>query len=354
MSLNIPPVRPNSKMTDRLDELKSQKGILSTVVGSYPVPHWMLTSRDQVSLRDAIMVTLKTQELAGIDVVSDGELSRYDPSHPETQGMIEYFVRPLDGVEGSVSLDDMKNFVSERRLAFRRKPAGIVTGRVSQGTLNLPEDCNIVRMLTDRPIKFTLTSPYMLANMLLNKYYANKEELAWDISQVLKHQVQEIKADVIQVDEAHLTGHPEDWRWAAKVINNVLDSVQGEKAVHLCFGNYRGQTIQSGKWEDLVGFLNELEADHVVLEAARRSPMSLRALKEVKSSLELGIGVIDIKDNEIETERLVSNRINQAVKILGKTRVKWVHPDCGLWMLHRSVADGKLRTLVKGLELYLD
>ena len=52
--------------------------IQTTVVGSYPVPAWLRVYNTRESLRDAMMVVLKTQELAGIDVVADGELYRWD------------------------------------------------------------------------------------------------------------------------------------------------------------------------------------------------------------------------------------------------------------------------------------
>ena len=73
--------------------------IRTTVVGSYPVPTWLRVSSTRESLRDAMLAVLKTQELAGIDVVADGELYRWDVNHPETNGMIDYFVRPMTGVE---------------------------------------------------------------------------------------------------------------------------------------------------------------------------------------------------------------------------------------------------------------
>jgi len=72
--------------------------ILTTVVGSYPTPQWFFGQTSRTALRDAIMVVLKTQELAGIDAVADGELNRFDPSHPETNGMIDYFVRQMHGI----------------------------------------------------------------------------------------------------------------------------------------------------------------------------------------------------------------------------------------------------------------
>ena len=75
----------------------------TTVVGSYPLPSWLSAQPSTPALRDAIMVVLKTQELAGLDVVSDGELSRFNPNHPETNGMIDYFVAPMGGISTGLS-----------------------------------------------------------------------------------------------------------------------------------------------------------------------------------------------------------------------------------------------------------
>jgi 5-methyltetrahydropteroyltriglutamate--homocysteine methyltransferase len=299
------------------------------------------------------MVVLKAQELAGIDVVSDGELMRFDPSHPETQGMIDYFVRPLEGIVTKFGREAISAFQAEGRLSYRTQPAGVVVDRIGPGTLNLPSDFAFVKGLSVKPLKFTLTSPYMLAQVLVDRFYGDKKTVAQDIASVLRGQVSELDADVIQVDEAHLTGHPQDWPWAAEAINRVLGAVKGKSAVHLCFGNYGGQTVQRGFWRDLVPFFNALEADHVVLEFARRGYNELEVFKEVKPKLKLGIGVVDIKDNEVETPETIAKRIEGAVKALGAERVGWVHPDCGLWMLHRSIAERKLRVLVEGRDLFL-
>ena len=208
------------------------------------------------------------------------------------------------------------------------------------------------RGLTERPKKFTVTSPYMLAKVLADEHYEHFEDLVIALADVIKAQLSGIDAQVIQVDEANVTGHPDDGPTAALGINRVLEAATGERAVHLCYGNYGGQTVQQGTYDKLVEFLNALEADHVVLEIARRPEVELSLLKDVKPSLGLGIGVIDIKDNEVETPEEVARRIERAASELGAERVRYVHPDCGFWMLPRSVADAKMRSLVLGRDLY--
>lgn len=326
--------------------------IKTTVVGSYPVPMWLRVVSNRESLRDAMLAVLKTQELAGIDVVADGELYRWDINHAETNGMIDYFIRPLDGICTELSYRELQDWRGRQDMQYRARPAGLVRGPIGPGRLNLPDDYALFRDLTHRPKKFTVTSPYMLAKVLADEYYRDRRTLVMALADVLRDQLQRIDADVVQVDEANVTGHPEDGEIAAAGINRVLEGAGGEKAVHLCFGNYGGQTIQKGTYARLVEFLNSLRVDHLVLEAARRPEAELAMLGEVKPPIGLGIGVVDIKDNEVETPQQIARRIERAVTALGADRIRYVHPDCGFWMLPRSVADAKMRALVMGRDLF--
>ena len=81
--------------------------IQTTVVGSYPVPDWLVANPSEQALIDATRVVIDTQEQCGVDVVCDGELYRFDINHPETNGMIEYFVRPMDGITQRFSFEDL-------------------------------------------------------------------------------------------------------------------------------------------------------------------------------------------------------------------------------------------------------
>ena len=326
--------------------------IKTTVVGSYPVPAWLRIVSNTESLRDAMLAVLKIQELAGIEVVADGELYRWDLNHAETNGMIDYFVRPMSGIETELDHDQLVRWRQQQGMGFRTKPPGIVTGPIGSGQLDLASDYALFRDLTDRPKKFTVTSPYMLAKTLADNHYQDFSALVMALGDVLKQQVAEVDAGIIQVDEANITGHAEDAAIAAAGINCVLAGTQHEKAVHLCFGNYGGQTIQKGTYDQLVEFLNALEADHVVLELARRPESELAMLRDVKKSLGLGIGVIDIKDNEVETPETVARRISRVADEVGAERIQYVHPDCGFWMLPRAVADAKMRALVAGRDLF--
>lgn len=326
--------------------------IKATVVGSYPVPSWLIGNTSRLVLRDAMMAVLKTQELAGLDLVTDGELMRFDPSHPETNGMVDYFVSQMDGIRKHFTLSDFERFRSDRASGYRLLTAGMVAGKISEGTLNLPRDYEFARALTKLPFKFTCTGPHMLARVLTNCFYKDVADLAMDIAAVLRRQLQAVEADTVQLDEACIIGYPQDSPWAAQAINHVLDGVLNEKAVHICFGNYGGQPMLKGFWRDLIPFLNSLRTDHLVLEFARRGYEELPVFSDLDSKIRLGIGLIDIKDNEVEAPELIASRIEHIVKTLGEKRLQYVHPDCGFWMLQRSVVDRKMRSLVEGRNLF--
>ena len=123
--------------------------------------------------------------------------------------------------------------------------------------------------------------------------------------------------------------------------------------MHFCFGNYGGQTIQTGKWKPLLEFLDSLHADHLVLELAHRPKDDLEAIRDLNGKIGIGLGVVDIKVNQVETAEEIARAIEEAEKVIGPGRVRYVHPDCGFWMLKRSVADRKMAALAIGRDLFL-
>lgn len=333
--------------------MPSEPSILTTTVGSYPIPEWLPALPSEQARLDATRVVFDIQRQAAVDLPTDGELYRFDVNHPDTNGMIEYFIRPMAGVRAQVGRGDHEAFARLGAMRFRRKPAGVVEGPLGEGSLNLLADCELAAGVAGGPFKFTVTSPYMLARTLLDRHYGAFPELLMAVAEVLARQVAGLPCACLQVDEANVPGNPADGPLAAAAVNCVLDAFEGRRAVHLCFGNYGGQTIQKGEWRALLDFLNRLHADHLVLEMAHRPTADLEALKDVDPRIRLGIGVVDVKVNHVETAEEIAASLDRAEGLLGCGRVAWIHPDCGLWMLKRSVADRKIAALAKGRDLYL-
>jgi 5-methyltetrahydropteroyltriglutamate--homocysteine methyltransferase len=307
----------------------SEPSILTTTVGSYPIPEWLAALPSEQARLDATRVLF------------------------DTNGMIEYFIRPMAGIRAQVGRSDHEAFAGMDTMRFRRKAAGVVEAPLGEGSLNLMADCELAASVAGGPFKFTVTSPYMLTRTLLDRHYGSFEELLMAMAGLLAQQVAGLPCACLQVDEANIPGNPSEGPIAASAINRVLDCFTGTRAVHLCFGNYGGQTIQKGEWRVLIDFLNRLHADHLVLEMAHRSAADLEALRGVDPRIRLGIGVVDVKVNHVETPEEIAGAIERAERVLGRGRVGWIHPDCGFWMLRRSVADRKIAALAKGRDLYL-
>ncbi len=333
--------------------MDSTPRIKTTTVGSYPVPAWLGNSPSEQDIVDATRVILHTQETAGLDVVCDGEVYRYDLSHPETNGMIEYFTAPMGGVRSALTFDLIREFENDGSMGWRRLPAGIVEEPVTSGTMNLALPCRRAKSLAQKPFKFALTGPHMLAKTLVDRHYGNIHDLTDAIADVLAEQVSRLDADIVQIDEANLPGHPEEWEWAAAAMNKVLDAVPGIPAVHLCFGNYAGQQPQDGSWGRLMDYLNALHADHVVMECAHRPAEELVAFRELRPEIGLGLGVLDVKSTVVESADGIARLIGRVEEIMGEGRVTYIHPDCGLWNHKRYVADRKIAALNAGRDLYL-
>src|SRR5688572_14647225 len=128
--------------------------ILTTTVGSYPVPDWLAALPSDQARLDATRVVFDIQRQAGIDLPTDGELYRFDVNHPDTNGMIEYFLAPLDGIRARLGRTDHEAFARKETMSFRRKPAAVVTGPLRQGGLNLIADCEKAASVANGPFKF--------------------------------------------------------------------------------------------------------------------------------------------------------------------------------------------------------
>jgi 5-methyltetrahydropteroyltriglutamate--homocysteine methyltransferase len=324
--------------------------IQTTTVGSFPAPSWCGPRPVKGTLDDAARVIIALQKEAGVDLVTDGEVERRDPDNPLTGGMVGYFVYPLSGVRKMLTAAE----TADARIRGVRPPFAVVEGILGPGSLDLPAACVRGRTLTrGAKYKFTLSAPHLLASTIADRHYGDKQKLTMAIADILAVQAAGCDADVVQVDEAALPRMPQDWRFAADAMNKVLDAIRGKRAVHLCLGNYGGQRAAGSKTLDhLLGYLNTLHADHVVLECKRNALGSLEAFRDLNPKLKLGLGVVDIKSTEAETPDEVAADLERFERILGPGRVEYIHPDCGFVFALRNVIEAKLQAMVQGRDLY--
>ncbi|HUZ78439.1 MAG TPA: hypothetical protein VMV93_12750 [Chloroflexota bacterium] len=322
----------------------------TSVVGGYAVPEWLANAKtdffqrrlsrsvlDTIHLA-ALKAAVKDQELAGIDVVTDGEVQR--------DNSLDYFLARLPGV-------DIDNRVKAYYLDFFD---AVVRSAVSPAPLGLLEDYALVTSLTEQPIKCTITGAYSMVRRLRDEYYGSAQKMGDALAETINGELLRLQAAgcaYIQVDDEYISGFPEEAGWAMKLLNRSLEGIHVHKALHVCFGNRYGKPSWAGDYSYLLPAVLDAHIDQLTLEFARRGYADLQALRGTTLPFELGLGVIDVKDVQVETPELVAKRIVQATSYVRPEKI-WVNPDCGLRHLSVDVARAKLSAMVKGARLARD
>ncbi|MBV9504390.1 MAG: methionine synthase [Acidobacteriia bacterium] len=319
----------------------------TTVVGSYSMPGWLerlkteyfarrISRHDLDEIHDtAVKADIKDQEVAGIDIITDGEARR--------DNMVDYFVERFPGVQIDRS---SKKFYYDFY-------DSVVQGRLPMASLGLVADFKFLRGNTDREVKICITGPHCLSKRIRNLYYPSEEALAMDLARVINLEMKElVKAGAtnIQIDEPYFSGFPEDLPWAIKVLNCMVEGVNASVGLHICYGNRYGKPSWEGSYRYLFPTVLNARVQKLTLEFARRGGEDLDLFKEFETPFQLGVGVIDVKTHDVETPDIVAERIRKALDIVPPERI-FVLPDCGLFHLPRDVAFAKLKSMVEGTKV---
>jgi 5-methyltetrahydropteroyltriglutamate--homocysteine methyltransferase len=319
----------------------------TTVVGSYSMPGWLerlkteyfarrISRQDLDEIHDtAVKAAIKDQEVAGIDILTDGELRR--------DNMIDYFVERLPGVQ----------FDRSSKKFYYDFYDSEVIGKLPSGRLGLTDDFLFLKGSTERETKICITGPHSLSKRIRNKFYTSEAEFAKELARVLNCELKElVKAGArrIQIDEPYISGFPEDLSWAVDAINALVEGVGATIAVHICYGNRYGKPSWEGSYRYLFPKILEAKVHQLTMEFARRGGEDLDLFREFDTKFELGVGVIDVKTQAVETPELVAERIRKALEVLPKERL-FILPDCGCFHLPRNIAFAKLSAMVEGTRL---
>jgi len=319
----------------------------TTMVGSYSMPGWLerlktdyfarrISRHDLDEIHDAaVRSAIKDQEMAGLDIVTDGELRR--------DNMIDYFVERLPGIQ----IDR-----SSKKFYYDFYDSEVI-GKIPMASVGLTDDFRFLLANTEREAKISITGPHSLTKRVRNKHYPTEEALATDIARVLNMELKELVkagAKYIQIDEPYYSGFPEDIQWGVKVLNILVDGVNANIAVHICYGNRYGKPSWEGSYRYLFPAILDAKVNSLSLEFARRGGEDMDLFREFKVPFDLGAGVIDVKDNSIETPEIVAERIRKALQFVPPEKL-YILPDCGLFHLPRDVAFNKLRAMVAGARI---
>jgi 5-methyltetrahydropteroyltriglutamate--homocysteine methyltransferase len=198
-----------------------------------------------------------------------------------------------------------------------------------------------------------MSGPHTLVKRIQNQHYPSEEAFALDLGRVLNLELRELARSGVkelQIDEPYYSGFPEDLPWAIKAVNAMVESVDANVTLHICYGNRYGKPSFEGSYKYLFPAIAEAKVHAISLEFARRGDEDLQLFEQFKVPFMLGLGVVDVKSHDIESAGVVADRIRRALKILPAERLI-INPDCGLVHLPRDVAFAKLSAMVEGTRL---
>ncbi len=330
----------------------------TSLVGSYSQPNWLI-DRDKLGGRlpprtraielwrvdpeqlseaqnDATLIAIHEQEMAGLDIITDGEIRRESYSNR--------FATALTGV-------DLANPGTAIDRTGKLNPVPRITGRIRRQRPVEVEDVKFLRAHTDRRIKMTVPGPFTMSQQAQNDFYENEWEMALDYAVAVNEEAQDLfnaGADIVQIDEPYMQARPEAARqYGLEALNRALEDLTGETAVHICFGYAAHQHDRPEGYS----FLREL-ADcpvHGVSIETAQSGLDCQILATLPDK-KIILGVLDLSTHEVETPETVADTIRRALPHCPAERII-VAPDCGLKYLPREVAFGKIKAMAAGAAL---
>ena len=335
----------------------NHKILQTTIAGSLPKPGWLA---EPVKLwapwqwegealveakRDAVRLAVRDQEMAGIDIIGDGEQTR--------QHFVTTFIEHLQGVD----------FQQRKTVRIRDRydaSVPVVMGRVSRPKPVYVDDARFLRAETSHPIKYTLPGPMTMVDTLYDAHYGSREKLAWAFAEILNEEAQELAAagvDIIQFDEPAFNVFFDEVReWGVKTLERAAAGLSCKTAVHICYGygikaNTEWKKSLGAEWrqyEETFPLLQASTLDQVSLECHNSHvPIELIGLLKGKDVL---VGAIDVTTDHIETPEEVADTIRQALTYVAPEHL-YPCTNCGMVPLTREVALGKLKALGAGAAL---
>ncbi len=327
----------------------------TSLVGSYAQPDWLI-DRQKLAGRfpprvratelwrvdpqylaeaqdDATLLAIRDQERAGLDIITDGEMRRESYSNR--------FATALEGV-------DIDNPGTALDRSGHPNPVPRVTGRIRRIHPVEVDDVKFLRANTDRKVKITVPGPFTMSQQAQNDFYDSPREMALDYAAAINEEIRDLfaaGADIVQIDEPYMQARPEKAReFGIEVLNRALDGIEGETAVHICFG-YAAIIHERPEGYSFLPELSEATAKHISIETAQQN-VDCKVLESLPGK-GIILGVLDLSTNEVESPETVAARIRRALPYVSADRIT-VAPDCGLKYLPRDVAFGKMKAMADG------
>jgi 5-methyltetrahydropteroyltriglutamate--homocysteine methyltransferase len=329
--------------------------VRTTVIGSYPFPGWLELVAEHIddfgpddleeATRDAVSAAIGDQVRAGLDVITDGEQTRFDFNLS--------FYAYLDGLE--LEHEPRRRWGPP---AHDQRGRHAITGELAapRGLGVLDEWRRLQELAPPGPkLKASVPGPYTLSGRIEpNADYPDR----WAVAEALVPIVQaelvalvKVGCEILTVDEPSMSVYAarEDPARLVDLFNRTVEPVVGRcyLGTHLCFGNYKGRAVAKRSYAPMFPAFLDLRADELHLELASRELAEIELLGTIAEGHDVGAGVIDVKSYYVETPEDVEERIEACLRHVPADRLS-VSPDCGLSQTARWAASAKLVNMVEG------
>ena len=330
----------------------------TSLVGSYPQPEWLIDRKKlagrfpprvratelwrvapewlEQAQDDATLLAIRDQELAGLDIITDGEMRRESYSNR--------FATALDGVD-----IDNPGIALDR--SGHPNPVPRIVGKVSRKYPVEVRDVKFLRANTDRMIKMTVPGPFTMSQQAQNDFYKDEEEMALDYAAAVNAEIKDLfeaGADIVQIDEPYMQARPDKARqFGLNALDAALSGVNGRTAVHICFGYAAIIHVRPSGYSFLPELANSL-VRQVSIETAQ-SKLDCAVLEKLPMKTII-LGVLDLSDMTVERPETVAARIRRSLDYV-PLELMVVAPDCGMKYLPRDVAFRKMKAMVDGTRI---
>jgi 5-methyltetrahydropteroyltriglutamate--homocysteine methyltransferase len=351
----------------------------TTMVGSYPRPQWyrqQLLGRDvriafkevqhEEAYHDATQVVISDQEEAGLDIVTDGQMS-YDDYVGVIGSFCWYMYERIGGFEPAREPHPAEVGATDRdtTLELLHDWGGVInSGPVTHGPIRLVDLYQIASQYATKPLKVSVgAGPVNLAWHVHFQHYEGAKELCYALAPIFNAEMKalvEAGATYLQLEDLGawlplFTADENDYDWIRDVIGKCCDGVDAKIGWHFCFGNAWGNDILSSNFPEgyqtvLPHYWDTPGIDQFVLDYANRDMAGVDFLANVPEGKDVQIGVLDIRSMMIESPRQVADRIRKVLEVVPAERLT-VSTDCGMKPLSRMVAKMKLKSLVDGANI---
>lgn len=328
----------------------------TTVIGSYPFPGWLefasqnlhaFGEADVAEMQDdAVVVAIHDQIEAGLDVITDGEQTRFDFNLS--------FYGFLEGIE--LESRTPRQFGPPAH-DQRGKHRIVDELRAPRGLGAVQEFQRLKRLAPAGPtLKASVPGPYTLSGRLLpNVQYKDRYAVTEALLPIVRDELAALVAagcTEVTVDEPSMScyAHQEDRRRIVDIFNRTVESIVGKcrLSTHLCFGNFKGHAVGSRQYAPMFPDFLDFDVDEIHVEMASREYSELAIIEQIARKRDVAVGVIDVKSYYIETADDVAARVRQCLQYAPAERLSFA-PDCGLSQTARWAAKQKLANMVAGV-----